>query len=216
MLPPSLSWAAPLLAPAVHVLGADMTWAEVAGFVLSLWMVERNFRVHWAGWPLAIVSSLLYWLVFLDAGLYGEGSLQLFFVAVSAWGWWQWVRRGDAQAPSLVVHRLSRRAAWGTGLATAAAWPAVGAALFHWSHSAISWLDALPTAGSLAGQFLLGRKAMENWPVWLAVNVVSIALFAVKGLWLTVVLYALFAVLSLVGWRAWRGLEGARDAAHAG
>ena len=61
--------------------------------------------------------------------------------------------------------------------------------------------------GSVAGQFLLGRKLVENWAVWLLVNLVSITLFAVKGLWLTVLLYALFAGLSVVGWRAWRRLE---------
>jgi nicotinamide mononucleotide transporter len=57
---------------------------------------------------------------------------------------------------------------------------------------------------SLTGQFLLGRKYIENWAVWVAVNLFSIALFAHKGLWLTVALYAAFAVLALAGWRAWR------------
>jgi nicotinamide mononucleotide transporter len=56
----------------------------------------------------------------------------------------------------------------------------------------------------VAGQWLLGRQYVENWPVWLAVNLVSVALFAFKGLWLTVLLYALFAVLSVAGWRAWQ------------
>ena len=69
--------------------------------------------------------------------------------------------------------------------------------------SDVPYLDALPTVGSVAGQLLLGRKLVENWPVWLLVNGVSLVLFAVKGLWLTVVLYALFALLSVVGWRAW-------------
>jgi nicotinamide mononucleotide transporter len=68
----------------------------------------------------------------------------------------------------------------------------------------VPYLDALPTAGSVAGQFLLGRKLIENWLVWLAVNLFSIGLFAVKGLWLTALLYALFALLSIAGWRAWR------------
>jgi nicotinamide mononucleotide transporter len=68
----------------------------------------------------------------------------------------------------------------------------------------VPYLDALPTAGSVAGQFLLGRKLIENWLVWLAVNVFSVGLFAYKGLWLTALLYALFAALSVAGWRAWR------------
>jgi len=70
----------------------------------------------------------------------------------------------------------------------------------------VPYFDALPTVASVTGQILLGRKFVENWPVWVGVNVVSVALFASKGLWLTVLLYALFTVLSFVGWRAWRRL----------
>ena len=61
------------------------------------------------------------------------------------------------------------------------------------------------TVASVAGQWLLGRQYVENWPVWIGVNIVSVALFAYKGLWLTVVLYVLFAVLAAVGWRVWIG-----------
>ena len=76
--------------------------------------------------------------------------------------------------------------------------------LARFTDSDVPFFDALPTVGSLTGQLLLARKAIENWPVWLAVNLVSVALFATKGLWLTVLLYALFALLSVIGWRAWR------------
>ncbi len=68
------------------------------------------------------------------------------------------------------------------------------------------YLDAFPTAFSITGQWLLGRKYVENWPTWVLVNVVSVALFAVKGLWLTVALYALFTVMALIGWRTWARL----------
>ena len=76
--------------------------------------------------------------------------------------------------------------------------------LDHATDSDVPYFDALPTAASITGQILLGRKFVDNWPVWLAVNLVSVALFAYKGLWLTVLLYGLFAALSVMGWRAWR------------
>jgi nicotinamide mononucleotide transporter len=81
--------------------------------------------------------------------------------------------------------------------------------LIEATDSTTPWLDSLPTVGSLAGTALLGRKLIENWPVWIAVNLVSIALFAVKALWLTVLLYALFAGLAALGWQRWRRLEAA-------
>lgn len=187
--------------------GNPVTWLEIAAFVLALLMVWANLRVKPVAWPLAILSSLLYALLFADSKLYGEAGLQLVFIALAGWGWWQWLRgTSDAGVP-LRVHRLSAR---GRGLAlafTLVAWPALALLLSHFTDSDVPWFDALPTAGSLVGQVLLGRKVVENWPVWLAVNLVSVALFAAKGLWLTVVLYAIFAILSLVGWRAWRRLE---------
>ena len=86
----------------------------------------------------------------------------------------------------------------------------LGLALQRGTDSDVPFLDALPTVGSVAGQLLLGRKLIENWPVWFAVNVVSVVLFAWKALWLTMLVYAVFALLSLLGWRAWRGLPEAK------
>jgi nicotinamide mononucleotide transporter len=149
---------------------------------------------------------LLYGLLFVHSKLYGEASLQLLFVVVALWGWWQWVRAPVGDAAPLKVHALPARQRWQALALTLAAWPVLGWLLHQVTDSDVPFLDALPTVGSIAGQVLLGRKLVENWPVWVAVNLVSIALFATKGLWLTVVLYALFAVMALMGWRAWRAM----------
>lgn len=206
MLDTLLAAARPALAPAFTLLGSPVTWLEIVAFVLSIAMVLANFRVHVVAWPLAIASSTLYALLFADSRLYGEASLQLVFIAVAFWGWWQWRRGTGADGAPLRVHRLSARQRWAAAAATLALWPVLALALRRYTDTDVPWLDALPTVGSLLGQFLLGRKLLENWAVWLAVNVVSVGLFAVKGLWLTVVLYAVFALLSLAGWRAWRRL----------
>ena len=93
------------------------------------------------------------------------------------------------------------------------AWPATGLFLLRFTDTDVPWWDALPTAASVLGQWLLGCKYIENWPAWLALNIVSVALFAYTGLWLTVFLYAVFIVLSIVGWRAWQARLAARPAA---
>ncbi len=200
------------MAPWFTLLGSPVTGLELAAFVLSLWMVERNLRVNPLAWPLAMLASALYGLLFLHHRLYGEAGLQLVFIVAAAWGWWQWLHGHEADGSQLRVHRLRRAQRWQLLLAVAAAWPLFGLLLRHYTDSDVPFLDALPTVGSLAGQVLLARKRVENWLVWLAVNVVSVGLFAVKGLWLTVLLYSLFALLSVVGWRAWLRLE----ARHAG
>jgi nicotinamide mononucleotide transporter len=181
-----------------------MSPIEVAGFALSLVMVICSIKeLHWS-WPLAITSSILYFFVFKDSLLYGEAGLQLVFAGLALWGWWQWLRKGDDLQPALVIQRLSVRGWWLLIVVSALLWPALALLLQHFTDSDVAWWDALPTALSLVGQALLGRKYIENWLVWVVVNVISVALFAHKALWLTCVLYALFSVMSVWGWRTWQ------------
>jgi nicotinamide mononucleotide transporter len=201
-----LQAARPLLAPAFQAWGSPVTWLELVAFVLAVAMVLANLRVNPVGWPLAIASSLLYALLFADSRLYGEATLQLFFVTIALWGWWQWLRGTVADGTPLRVRWMSPRARGLAAAGTLAAWPLLGLLLGRATDSDVPWLDALPTVASVTGQILLGRKFVENWPLWVGVNLVSIGLFAFKGLWLTVLLYAVFAGLAAVGWRAWQGL----------
>ena len=204
MLDTFLQAARPALASAFTLWGSPVTWLEIMAFVLALAMVWANLRVNPVAWPLAILSSLIYALLFADSKLYGEASLQFVFIALALWGWWQWLRGVQGDGARLQVRRLSARARWRVLAATLAAWPLLGLLLARATDSDVPYFDALPTVASISGQILLGRKLVENWPVWLAVKVISVFLFAHKGLWLTVLLYALFAALSVVGWRAWQ------------
>ncbi len=199
-----LAWAQPLLVPVFHLWGGPVTWLEIGAFALSLGMVWANMRLWPVAWPLSITASLLYGLLFLDSKLYGEALLQVLFVVLSVWGWWQWLRGRAGDGSALRVTTLANRVRWMFAAATLLLlWPVIALALARWTDSPVPALDALATAGSITGQVLLGRKRLENWAVWLAVNLLSVALFASRSLWLTALLYALFAVLSVVGWRAW-------------
>ncbi|MFG6487912.1 nicotinamide riboside transporter PnuC [Roseateles sp. BYS78W] len=196
-------WAA-LLAPAFTAFGSPITWLELAAFVLSVWMVVCNMRVNPLAWPLALIASLMYFALFLDGKLYGEAALQLVFAALAVWGWWQWrfgrTREGDV----LTVRRLGLQGLAKPALLTLAAWPLLGVFLARFTDSPLPWWDAFPTVASLLGQWLLARKYEENWPTWIVVNTVSVVLFGLKGYWLTVILYAGFIPMSVVGWRAWQ------------
>jgi len=207
-----LDAATPLFASAFVLWGSPVTWLEILAFGLSVAMVACNIRVDVLGWPLAIVASLLYFLLFWKSRLYGDASLQLFFAAVAGWGWWQWLRGTDETGRALQVRTLGFRGRAVALLVLALAWPATGLFLARFTDTDVPWWDAFPTAASVLGQWLLGRKYVENWPVWIAVNVVAIGLFAYKALWLTVLLYAIFVAMSLVGWRHWRHLAAMRAA----
>lgn len=193
-----------LFASAFTLWGSPVTWLELVAVLLALAMVFCNIReIHW-GWPLAIASSLLYCALFWRHKLYGDAALQVSFVAVALWGWYEWLRGRRADGTPLRVARLRRRGVWLALLASAALWLATGLFLRHFTDSDVPWWDAFPTAVSLVGQFLLGRKFIENWAAWTAVNTVSVGLFMFKALWLTAGLYLLFIALSVAGWRAWK------------
>ena len=184
--------------------GAPTSWLELVAVVLALAMVFCNIReIHW-GWPLAILSSLLYGELFWRSRLYGDAALQGVFAAVAFWGWWQWLRGHRGDGSLLQVRALGRTGRLAMLAACAVLWPATGWVLLRFTNTDVPWWDAFPTAVSLVGQFLLGRKLIENWLLWIAVNTVSVGLFASTGLWRTAVLYTLFIGLSVVGWRAWR------------
>ena len=198
-----LAWVDPWLLPVDAAWSLPISRLEAVASLLALAMVGFNLRVNPLGWPLAIVSSALYALLFARSRLYGEAALQGVFIVLSVWGWWQWLRGRDTTGQILQVRRLSAAAHWRLLGVTGALWVLIGAMLDAWTDSDVPYGDALPTAGSLVGQWLLARKWVDNWPCWLVVNLLSMALFAHKGLWLTVGLYGVFAALSCVGWLAW-------------
>jgi nicotinamide mononucleotide transporter len=197
-----------MLEIAFTVLGAGVTWLEVIAFALALGCVVFNvLEIHWA-WPLAIAASLLYAWLFYTSRLYGDVAVQAFFVVSSIWGWYQWlfgrrVGRTGVVVP-LRIARLGRRRLVAVGLSWLILWPLLGALLARFTDTDVPYFNAFPTVGSFIGQILLALKFVETWPVWLIVNAVSIVLYASKSL--TAVLYLIFGVLALAGWRRWQRL----------
>jgi nicotinamide mononucleotide transporter len=193
-----------MLETAFTLLDTPVTWLEVLAFVLALANIACNvWEIHW-GWPLTVVASGLYAWLFYASKLYGETSVNLFFALTGVWGWWQWLRgTRTATGTPLQIARLDR---WGVITASAGwgvLWLLCSVLLRTITDSDVAWVDGFVTAGSIVGTVLLGRKFIENWPVWLVVNAASVALFAYKGLVLTVVLYVIFLGLALWGWRGW-------------
>lgn len=186
----------------ILLLGLSTSLLEIISFILAVITVVLNIRqVHWA-WLFSILSSLTYAFVFFDALLYGDTGLQIVFIAVSMWGWYQWLYGGEKHT-ELTVSR-STSIGWAFGIA---GWLAgfILLALFldHYTNTDVPYIDGFLTAGSLLGQVLLSRKKVENWLVWIVVNTLYIGLYLQKGLVLTAVLYAIFIVLAVIGLVTW-------------
>jgi nicotinamide mononucleotide transporter len=186
----------------ITLLGLPTTPLELISFVLSVITVVLNIRqVHWA-WLFAIVSSAAYGIVFFGSRLYGDAALQGVFIAVSVWGWYQWLRGGVAHDELKVTLMPGRGWMW-----CSAGWMigffALALFLKSYTNTDVPYIDGFLTAGSLIGQVLVSRKKVENWYVWIVVDVLYVGLYVFKGLYVTAVLYAVFIVLAVIGLRAW-------------
>jgi len=200
-----------MLEAAFTLLGTSVTWLETVavGFALAC-VVCEIYEIHW-GWPLMIVSSVLYgWLFYLNR-LYGDVAVQAYFVLSSLWGWWEWLfgRRASCAGTSadigLRVARLGLPARLRLAALWLALWPVAGALLWRYTDSDVPWFNGFCTAGSFIGQILTGLKYIECWPVWVVTDLSSAVLYASKTLWLTSILYLVFASLALGAWKRWRG-----------
>ncbi|MES2264029.1 MAG: nicotinamide riboside transporter PnuC [Pseudomonadota bacterium] len=185
------------------LFGLSTTPLELLSFLLSVATVWLNIRQnHWA-WLLAIVSSATYGVVFFGARLYGDMALQLVFITVSFWGWYQWLH-GDATHDRLPVTRLDRRGLLAAGAGWLAGFIVLAWFLKHYTDTDVPNMDGFLTAGSLVGQVLLSRKKLENWHAWIIVDVLYVGLYVHKHLMLTAVLYAMFVGMAVIGLLAWK------------
>jgi nicotinamide mononucleotide transporter len=194
-----------MLSPAFTFFGVAVTHLEVVAFLLSLACVYCNIHLWIVAWPLTIAASALYAWLFFASKLYGDGALQFLFIVMGLWGWWQWAfaRQGTTQS-KLAVSRLGALYWPWLLVIWLVLWMSIGAFLRKFTDTDVPWWDAFPTAGSVIGTWLLARKHIENWPVWLLVNAVAVTLFAYKSLYLTSILYAIFFAMAIWGWRQWR------------
>jgi nicotinamide mononucleotide transporter len=129
--------------------------------------------------------------------------LQQVFIAVSLWGWYQW-KFGGPEHGRLPVSRLSRRGLIQCTVGWLASFAVLALFLSRFTDTDVPLTDGFLTAGSLVGQLLLSRKKIENWHVWIAVDLLYVGLYVYKKLFLTAILYAIFIALAVAGLRAWQ------------
>jgi nicotinamide mononucleotide transporter len=204
-----LDWPGRLVAPLNTVLfhmGADaVSWAELLGFITGaacVYLVVRaNVHNFWTG----ILNSALFLVLFATARLWADASLQFIYIVLGFIGWWQWLHGGQNRT-ALKVGRASARM-----LLTCVAFIVLGTLvltpLLQQAHDIAPFLDALTTSISLAAQFLLNAKKIQNWLFWIAADVIYIPLYFAKHLNLTGLVYVAFLGLAISGALQWRRLE---------
>ena len=192
--------AALIIASLVHRVPMDIT--EVLGFVTGGWAVWLTVKQNIWNWPIGIANSAFYVVLFFQARLYADTSLQFVYIVLGFLGWYWWLRGGERHT-RLDVARTGPTTAVLLGVVAAAG--TIGLAIFLARvHDSAPFLDALTTVLSLVAQYMLTRKLLENWLVWMTADVVYVGLYASRHLYLTSVLYAVFFSMCVAGLLQWR------------
>jgi len=179
-----------------------MSWPEILGFAagaLSVWLFVR--QSVWA-WPTGIANSAFWLILFWDARLFLDAGLQVVYIVLGVLGWYWWVR-GEDRRGHLPVRRTTRPEAL-----TLAAIGITGTAVLWWAMvrvgDAAPLPDAATTVVSLLAQYMLTRKMLGTWWLWISVDVAYVVLYTNQHLYLTAALQPLFIVLCVLGLRSWR------------
>jgi nicotinamide mononucleotide transporter len=185
---------------------------EIVAVVFGIVSVYLSVRENVLSWPTAIVNVGLYVLVFQRAKLYADMGLQVFYLTISVYGWWAWLHGGRNRS-ALRVTRTPRRWLWSLAIGGAVFALVLGGVLRRLTDAALPFLDSALSSFSIVAQIMMTRKWLENWALWIALDVVYVGMFVFKRLYLTAGLYAVFLVLAVMGWREWRQSLVARAAA---
>lgn len=180
-----------------------MSPLEIAAAVFGAIAVYLSAKENIWSWPTAIVNVGLYTIVFFQSRLYADMGLQVIYLLMSIYGWYNWLHGGE-QHSVLRVSRATPRLLILLAVLVISGSLALGATLYAHTNAAIPFLDSALVATSLAAQWLMTRKILENWLLWIAVDIVYVPMFISRRLYATAVLYAVFLILAMLGYFSWR------------
>ncbi len=178
-----------------------MTILELLAAVTTVASVALATRRQVALYPVGLLATGLYFFVFLDARLYSSAALQGYFTVLQLYGWWFWLR-GDRGARPPIGNWAWSRVALLLIPATIGTF-AVSALLGVFTDAQLPIADSSILTLSVLAQFLLDRKQIKTWPIWIVVNVLSIGVYGSSGLWLTTALYLALLGNAFYGWWTW-------------
>lgn len=175
---------------------------ETSGVITGILCVYLAAKNKIWSWPLAIISVIIYIFIFWDAKLYADMGLQVYFLIMNFYGWYFWRTRGDAEKTP--VSSISRNEILLSIIGIIFFTAGLGLFLYNSTDASFPFIDSFCTACSLVAQIFLARKVMENWLIWIFVDVIYVGIYMVKDLHLTAGMYALYIYIAALGYMEWR------------
>lgn len=197
-------------------------WIEVFGAITGIIYVFLEIKQNIWLWPVGIITSAVYIIVFFTSKFYADMSLQIYYLMISFIGWYWWMKGGRALKNDPVDHFSEGARLQGQGdvklmvtrckLKTGIILAIIFVILYFllWfvlsrlTDSPVPEWDAFITSLSIIATWMLARKIYEHWFLWIAVNITSSVIFMTRGLYPTVVLYMVYLVMSFVGLKSWK------------
>jgi nicotinamide mononucleotide transporter len=179
-------------------------WIEITGAILSLIYLSLSIRQKVSLWFYGIVSSLFYIVIFFQSKLYADMSLQFYYVIISIYGWINWKKGLDGNGDELSTNQLSKGLFLYLFIFTALLYIVYYLILSKFTDSTVPKIDSLVGALSVVGTWMLARKLIENWLVWIIVDAICVGLYIYKGLYSTAILFIIYTVMAVVGYWEWK------------
>lgn len=179
-----------------------LEWLGVATGALCVWL---NSRQNIWGWPVGLVNMVCYTVICWNGQLYAETGLQIFYGITSVYGWYSWAKNKKHNTQhSIEIQKLNPKKWLWVILTGCIFWGVIWWILHRFTNGDVPAWDALTTAFSLVGQYLLAKRYLENWLLWIGVNAVSIGIYYYKDLHLTAALFLVYLFLAIHGYRKWK------------
>jgi nicotinamide mononucleotide transporter len=179
-------------------------YVEILGVVFSILYLYFSIRRNILLWPMGIISAMLYMVVFFQSKFYADMALNGYYLVISVYGWLLWRGDGSGIEESLKISRLG----WKNGLVmlavTSAVFLLIGTVLERFTDSPVPWWDAFTTALSFTATWMLARKILEHWILWIVIDSVSMGLYIYRGLYPTMVLFGIYTLMAATGFISWR------------
>lgn len=185
------------------------TWLEIIGVITGLLCVYLAACNNIWNWPVAIVSVGIYIFIFMDARLYADMGLQVYFLVMNIYGWYFWSRKPAVEVKAPVVMITSQQAILSV-LVIAVITPVLGfllikfAPILHYTPASYPYIDSFCTACSVVAQVFMARKVLQNWLIWIFVDTIYVGVYIFKHLDLTAGMYAIYVGIALMGYIDWK------------
>lgn len=182
-------------------------YIELLGAILGFAYIVFSIRQNILTWPVGLLTSALYIWVFFDSKLYADMGLQMYYVIISIYGWYEWVRGKPFSSGSkevLKISRISMQLGLVLALVSFVIFMLIWYILKNYTDSPVPFADSLATSLSIVATWMLARKILEHWLVWIFVDAFSIGLFWYKGLHPTVFLFVVYTFMAVVGFIEWK------------